>query len=79
MFATTPDADENCPLTAYDDRNRFYDPDFEMNEILAFNIGFSEPDPAADKDPETEIQDELEAKLDDPETRVIAGHPGNYW
>lgn len=49
MTANYPDPDET-DAAALDDRNRdiFRDPDFEMNEDLAYNIGYSDPDPADD-------------------------------
>jgi hypothetical protein len=39
---------DETDIEAYDDRNRscFDDPDFELNEDLAYNIGFSGRDPA---------------------------------
>jgi hypothetical protein len=50
MSVAIPDPDETDSV-ALDDRNReiFNDPDFEMNEKLAYGIGYSEPDPANDE------------------------------
>lgn len=51
MSAAFPDPNETDSI-ALDDRNReiFNDPDFEMNEELAYNIGYSDPDPANEGD-----------------------------
>lgn len=51
MYSAFPDPIET-ESAALDDRNReiFNDPDFEMNEELAYNIGYSDPDPSIDGD-----------------------------
>jgi hypothetical protein len=61
------DPDETAP-EAYDDRDNDVDPDFEMNEVLAYNIGWEEPDFEALAEME-QAELEFEARLDEMEVR----------
>ena len=47
MSVAYNDPDDTEPI-AYDDRNADFDPDFEMEETLAYNIGYGGRDPADD-------------------------------
>ncbi|OYR58506.1 hypothetical protein [Halorubrum halodurans] len=62
MSATEFDPNDTVSI-AYDDRNGDFDPDFEMYDELAFNIGWDTPE--ENDDPEAEAQMELEARLED--------------
>lgn len=62
MSAIEFDPDDSTAIDL-DDRNRYHDPDFELNEDLAYNIGWGEPESTENED---EAQMRFEARLENP-------------
>ena len=67
MSAIEFDPDDSTAIDL-DDRNADIDPDFELNNELAYNIGWDEPE---SNEAEKRAQLELEARIDNNELNYV--------